>query len=104
MPAVKECTETLIRVWQTRARTLGGTMADEKKIPVHRLRVGDCVQYLDLDDGIRESTIAGLVRGNRTRLIGFYPIRKSDVEPKLAITIDRIVKAWRPQTAAPSAA
>jgi hypothetical protein len=79
-------------------------MANEKKIPFHRLRVGDCVQYLDLDDGIRESTVAGLVRGNCARLIGFYPIRKSDVEPKLAITIDRIVKAWRPQATATSAA
>lgn len=78
-------------------------MTDKKKIPVHRLRVGDRVQYVDLE-GIRETTVAGLVRGNRARLMGFYPIRAGDVEPRLAITIDRIIAAWRPQAVTPSAA
>jgi hypothetical protein len=65
-----------------------------QRVAANDLRVGDRVLYKGLD-GVQESIVVGLVRGQRAQLVGFYPTRLSDVEPKIAITVDRILQVWR---------
>jgi hypothetical protein len=65
-------------------------------IAVKDLRVGDYVRYRTIDDAIVDTTVVRLVRDASAKLIGFYPARKSDLEPSVAVTTDRILLAWRP--------
>ena len=81
---------------------LENQMTDEATIKVKDLRVGDRVSYRDLENMVVQSTVRTLVRGKDARLVGFYPAKTNEFGPRVAISVDRIVKAWRP-SAAPDA-
>ena len=56
------------------------------------LRIGDRVKYRNLDGDIAESDVVKLLRDKLARIVGFYPLRTGDVDPNLAVTLDRIVE------------
>ena len=74
-------------------------MTDEAPIKAKDLRVGDRVSYRDLENTVVQSTVRSVVRGRDARLVGFYPARTNELEPRVAVSVDRIVKAWRPSAA-----
>ena len=78
-------------------------MTDDAAIKVKDLRVGDHVSFRDAENTVVQSTVQSLVRGRDARLVGFYPAKKSELGPRVAVSVDRIVKAWRPSASAPDA-
>jgi hypothetical protein len=78
-------------------------MTDDATIKVKDLRVGDHVSYRDLENMVVQSTVRTLVRGKDARLVGFYPAKTNEFGPRVAISVDRIVKAWRLNAPSPEA-
>ena len=76
-------------------------MTDDATIKVKDLRVGDHVSYRDPENTVVQSTVQSLVRGRDARLVGFYPAKKNELGPRVAVSVDRIVKAWRPSARRP---
>ena len=84
-------------------RPAGSQMTDDATIKVKDLRVGDHVSYRDLENMVVQSTVRTLVRGKDARLVGFYPAKTNEFGPRVAISVDRIVKAWRLNAPSPEA-
>jgi hypothetical protein len=72
-----------------------GGEARDGRIEPDGLRVGDRVWYRNLNDAVIETTVIGLVHSRGAELIGFHAEPTNDSDPKVAIPLERVVKARR---------
>ena len=75
-----------------------GNEPHDGRIEPDGLRVGDRVWYRNLGDAVIETTVIGLVHSRDAELIGFHAEPTDASDPKVAIPLERIVKARRDST------